>query len=107
MKLSQKLTKENVEPFFIEWAKLKEAIENAHRNRDKKELDAMLRGITLYKQLLNHCDSVIGPLNGMERLSFVEQRPANFAAFRQLDELFTEMRKLIASKRIQLRKTEI
>jgi hypothetical protein len=106
MKLSQKLIKENIAPFFNDWAKLKEAIESSHRNRDGNGQKTMLQGIRLYKDLLQHCDFEVVPLNGRERLAFIEQRPANFAAFRQLDELFAEMKKMIASKRIQLKRTE-
>lgn len=106
MKLSQKLTEENIQPFFEEWAVLKEAIEPSFRNRDKNGQAEMLQGIILYNRLLQHCNFEIMPLNGAERLSFIEQRPANFAAFRQLDGMFTEMKKQIASKRIQLRRLE-
>lgn len=106
MKLSQKLTKEIIEPFFNDWDKMKETIEQAFRNRDPKDPQEMLNGIILYKQLLEQCDFEIIPLNGPERLSFIEQRPTNFAAFRQLDELFAEMAKGIAAKRIQLKRHE-
>ncbi|MCP2036330.1 hypothetical protein L1279_003372 [Planomicrobium sp. HSC-17F08] len=106
MKLSQKLTKEAVEPFFNDWDSLKKSIEPSFRNRSRTGQQEMLNGIRLYKQLLAHCDFEIIPLNGPERLSFIEQRPANFAAFRQLDELFSEMKKGIASKRIQLKRNE-
>lgn len=106
MKLSQKLTKEAVEPFFNDWDSLKESIEPLFRNRSRTGQQEMLNGIRLYKQLLAHCEFEIIPLNGPERLSFIEQRPANFAAFRQLDELFSEMKKGIASKRIQLKRNE-
>ncbi|MDN7225783.1 hypothetical protein QWY22_11765 [Planococcus liqunii] len=106
MKLSQKLTKEAVEPFFNGWDSLKVTIESSFRNRDGTGRQELLNGIKLYKQLLAHCDFEITPLNGPERLAFVEQRPTNFAAFRQLDELFSEMKKGIASKRIQLKRNE-
>lgn len=106
MKLSQKLTKEAVEPFFNGWDSLKETIEPSFRDRDGTAQQELLNGIKLYKQLLAHCDFEIIPLNGLERLAFIEQRPTNYAAFRQLDELFSEMKKGIASKRIQLKRNE-
>ncbi|MGK7378228.1 YpoC family protein [Planococcus sp. 1R117A] len=106
MKLSQRLIKEKTDPFFNQWTILKEVIENSHRLRDSKGQNAMADGIILYKNLLQQCNGQITPLNGQERLMFIEQRPSNYAAFRQLDELFAEMKKLIASKRVQLKRLE-
>ncbi|WP_341201534.1 YpoC family protein, partial [Planomicrobium okeanokoites] len=42
---------------------------------------------------------MITPLNNEERLAFVEMNCRTFAAYRQLQELFNEMQKKIASKR--------
>lgn len=103
MKLSQKLTKESIAPYFAEWAILSEEIAAMHQNREKQAAGHMLQGIELFNRLVDHCDGQIIPMNGKERLQFIVQRPGNYAAFRQLDELFSEMKKKIASKRIRLK----
>ena len=106
MKLSQKLTKEFIDPFFTRWATLSEEIARLHALRDKQTARRMDEAIHLYKELIAHCERQVVPINGNERLQFIEQRPGNYAAYRQLDELFSEMKKKIASKRIQLKKME-
>lgn len=103
MKLSQKLTKESVSPFFEQWAVLAEEISNLHQNRSNQTAQQMMQGLDLFKALLTHCEEQIFPMNGHERIHFIEQRPGNYAAFRQLDELFSEMKKKIAAKRIQMK----
>lgn len=104
MKLSQKLTNELIEPFFTEWAGIRESILLSHQLRDGNTEAPMLEGVGIFQQLLAHCEGQASPLNCAERLTFIEQQPARFAAFRQLDELFLEMRKAIASKRVQLKR---
>lgn len=103
MTLSQKLTKESISPYFDQWEALSEEISAMHRNRQKHTGPPMHEGIELLKTLIEHCDGQLIPMNGNERIQFIEQRPSNYAAFRQLDELFSEMKKKIASKRIQLK----
>lgn len=104
MRLSQKLTKEQVSPFFDRWHELQPAIAGAIQRRDGQATEWMTEGIRLYTGLLAHCEYIIEPLNGKERLAFIEQNNGRYAAFRQLDELFEEMKKQIASKRIQLQR---
>ncbi|PSL41946.1 hypothetical protein B0H99_101193 [Planomicrobium soli] len=114
MKLSQKLTKEQTDPFFEEWRAKAAIISDLHKQRDKQAKDEMEAGILLYNKLLAHCletgaipgVKVLAPINGEERLAFVASQPGNFAAFRQLDELFAEMKKIIAAKRIHLKRFE-
>lgn len=106
MKSSLKLTKETVDPFFSNWAQLSEEIAHLHGLRDKQLSQYMQEGIELYKKLISHCEDQIVPMNGQERLQFVDQHLGNYAAYRQLDELFSEMKKKIASKRIQFKKME-
>jgi hypothetical protein len=114
VKLSQKLTKEQTAPFFDKWQDLALTISDLHKQRDKQVVEAMEAGIILYKKLLVHCsdtEAITGakllvPLNGDERLAFIIGKPGSYAAFRQLDELFSEMKKLIAGRRVQLNKSE-
>ncbi|MDN7241080.1 hypothetical protein QWY14_04725 [Planococcus sp. N028] len=110
MKLSQKLTKEQTDPFFLNWNEKAQRISELHKRRDAQVRIEMQAGILLYKKLLEHCsdstEKPLMPLNGEERLAFVVSSPGNYAAFRQLDELFSEMKKIIAGKRIQLKRME-
>ncbi|TWT28343.1 YpoC family protein [Planomicrobium sp. CPCC 101110] len=113
MKLSLRLTKELIDPFFSEWENRSPVISELHKQRKqpKNEVEA---GILLYRKLLAHCNKpesasngqALMPVNGEERLAFIESNPGSFAAFRQLDELFKEMKKGIASKRVQLKRAE-
>jgi hypothetical protein len=101
MKLSQKLIDSAIDPYFSAWSQLNERISASHRLRDGRSEPAMLEGIRLFRGLLAHCEGAVSPLNWSERLDWIEQQPAKFAAFRQLDGLFMEMKKAIPSKRIQ------
>ncbi|WP_142826426.1 YpoC family protein [Planococcus soli] len=109
MKSSQKLTKEQLDPYFLEWDRIAADLTILHRQRNKRSKEVIQAGIELYHQLLAHCrealqDSGFQPLNGSERLSFVESSPGTYAAYRQLDELFSELKKTIARKRIDLKR---
>ena len=107
MKSSQKLTKEQVEPFFQQWDRLSAELADLHSQRNKGTKDALQSGISVYRFLLAYCrealeDEGFEPLNGTERLSFIEASPKTYAAYRQMDELFSELKKTIARKRIEL-----
>lgn len=108
MKSSQKLTKEQLDPYFLEWDRIAAGLALLHSQRDKRSKEAMQAGLEVYHHLLVHCrealqDGGFQPLNGSERLSFVEASPGTYAAYRQLDELFMELKKTIARKRIELK----
>ncbi|RNF40474.1 YpoC family protein [Planococcus salinus] len=103
MRLLQKLTNEQLSFFYSRWRELKPALIDSITSKDSHQAGRLMQeGIQLYKELLAHCEHAIEPLNGQERLAFIEQNRGRYAAFRQLDELFEEMKKKIASKRIQL-----
>lgn len=99
--------------FFDEWASLKTIIQKAHERRSSDMKAPMLNAIELYGNLLSRVSSDHGfeplrlkeyevlPLNGEERLLFIMRKPEQYAAFRQLDELFEETRKKIARLRVQ------
>lgn len=106
MKPSQKLTKQQIEPYFLKWNQLSNDLAAMHTRREKKTKVAAQAGIVLYKQLLRHCqlalqDNNFEPLNGAERLFFIETSASTYAAYRQLDELFLEVKKTLARKRIE------
>ena len=107
MRLLQKLTKVQVSSFFDQWHELQPAIAESIKKRDGQAAELMNEGIRLYIRLLAHCEYLIEPLNGKERLAFIEQNNGRYAAFRQLDELFEEMKKQIASKRTQLQRASV
>lgn len=101
-RLRKSIEKESVTPFFDAWTKLEEEIRVLHVSKNSSPAALMNEGIILYKSLLEQCSSdeeKIEPLNNLERLAFVESNCRTFAAYRQLQELFNEMHKKIASKR--------
>ncbi|WP_274309748.1 YpoC family protein [Solibacillus daqui] len=106
------ISKERVDTWFNEWEVLREDIHAAHDRRDGSALEAMLKGIAHYEQLLiNSSESDIGfsvqaeyelmPINGMERFQFIKMRPAQYACYRQLDELYKETKKRCARLRLK------
>ncbi|MGH2317633.1 YpoC family protein [Planococcus sp. SE5232] len=106
MKSSQKLTKDQLEPFFQEWNQLSTELADLHHQRNRGAKDAMQAGLKVYNSLLAHCrealqDERFEPLNGSERLSFIQASPGTYAAYRQMDELFSELKKTLARKRIE------
>ncbi len=108
MKSSQKLTKEQIDPYFLEWARLSAELAYLHERRDKATVQAIQSGIETFEQLLSHCrfalqDDEFEPLNGSERLSFIKSSARTYAAYRQLDELFSELKKILARKRIEFK----
>lgn len=108
----QLLAKEIVDPFFEQWDQLSKQIYQSHENRDKKAASLTEQGIQLFERLvvkvsvtdvdemLNE-DYEVLPINGLERLAFIKARPGQYACFRQLDELFKEIKKRIARLRVR------
>ncbi|WP_349291328.1 YpoC family protein [Planococcus beigongshangi] len=105
--LRKSIDKEKVSPFFDSWSSVEQEIESLLSDRKRKIETEMTQGITIYQALLAQCsfgDTQLAPLNNVERLDFVMKNKNSYAAFRQLQELFTEMQKKIASKRAFLEK---
>lgn len=110
---NEAIQKEKVEPYFEKWNHLSEQIHHAHdqRNGDAKIL--MEKGIALFEQCIIDCSEIeeptinvagqyeVMPINGMERLLFIKARPGQYACYRQLDELFKELKKRLARLRIK------
>ncbi len=93
-----------MEALFAEWKDMRTELTELHRQRDSRAAGRMTEALVLYERLLASC-SVFGavPVNGEERLEFIKSRSENYAAFLQLDELFSEMGKKVASKQAQLK----
>lgn len=105
--LRKSIDKEKIEPFFDSWSKLEQEIESLLSDRRKNIESEMTQGISIYQALLTQCncgEEYLEPLNNAERLAFVETNSTSYIAFRQLQELFNEMKKKIASKRAILEK---
>lgn len=103
--LRKSIEQEAVDPFFISWSGLEEEIGGLFKKREGSTELPMKKGIAVYKALLEQCsteEEQLMPLNNAERLAFVEENSSTFAAFRQLQELFNEMQKKIASRRASL-----
>lgn len=106
------VSKERVDAWYSEWERLREEIHVAHDHRDGSALELMVKGIAHFEQLL--IDSAeteeafsidaeyeLMPINGMERFQFIKMRPAQYACYRQLDELYKETKKRCARLRLK------
>ncbi|QCR32196.1 YpoC family protein [Lysinibacillus sp. SGAir0095] len=109
----QTIVKELVDPYFEQWNALSSLIHQAHDQRNGEAKPLMEKGIQLYESCILHCSETssasiieaeeyeVLPINGMERLQFIKVRPGQYACFRQLDELFKELKKRLARLRIK------
>ncbi len=106
------ISKERVDAWFNEWESLREEIHAAHDRRDGSALELMVKGIAHFEQLLidsaeaeeafsTDSEYELMPINGMERLGFIKMRPAQYACYRQLDELYKETKKRCARLRLK------
>ena len=109
------IQKEAVEPYFEQWEVLSTTIHGAHHRRAKEEAQSLMQqGIGLFEECVLHCSEIDGesemnvheqyevlPINGMERFLFIKARPGQYACYRQLDELFKELKKRLARLRIK------
>ncbi|MER1999721.1 MAG: YpoC family protein [Lysinibacillus sp.] len=105
------ISKEIIDKWFNEWEAVSEQLNEAHTARDKVlSLELMMKGIAMYDKLL--LDSAVSeaqvdnefelyPINGRERMQFIKARPAQFASYRQLDELYKETKKRVARLRLK------
>lgn len=104
MKPSQKLSSNSIDAYFKQWHELKTELHELHQERSKQTASLIERGVQLFSNLLAVCGGELIPLNCQERLDFIACHPSNYTAFRQLDELFTELKKKVSAKRVQLNK---
>lgn len=104
--LRKSIEKEKTTPFYTKWSQLEQEISILHKEKEQNAGILMEQGIAIYKALLEQCSSEeekLEPLNNQERLAFIGANSASYAAFRQLQELFKEMEKKIASRRATLK----
>jgi hypothetical protein len=105
------ISKEIIDAWFSKWEAVSEQLNEAHTARDKVlSLELMMKGIAMYDQLLLEsaateafvdADFELFPINGRERMQFIKARPAQFASYRQLDELYKETKKRAARLRLK------
>lgn len=108
------IQKEVVELYFQKWEKLSQQIHEAHNLRNGEAENLMRNGITLFEELVLSSSLVdqssmfdtneqyeVLPINGMERYLFVRMKPGQYACYRQLDELFKEIKKRFARLRVK------
>ncbi|MBK3496756.1 hypothetical protein JFL43_18185 [Viridibacillus sp. YIM B01967] len=107
------ISKERVEKWLADWEILRAEIHTSHATRDGKAKEIMLKGIDLYEVFIINVSQTsvevvqlreeyeVLPINGVERLQFIKQRPGQYACYRQLDELFIETKKRMARLRLK------
>ncbi|ATP39676.1 hypothetical protein CSE16_06200 [Solibacillus sp. R5-41] len=106
-----KISKEAVNEWYESWEQLQQKIHIAHDARDSSVQQLMQRAIEQFEHfIVTSSESSTAfsetapyemmPINGMERLSFVKMRPGQYAAYRQLDELYKETKKRCARLRL-------
>lgn len=108
--MKEAIAKEKVDVWFAQWEALRERIHTAHEARDGSAKPLMEQGIALFESLLKEASDVntidysmhyeLMPINGMERLQFIQLKPGQYACYRQLDELFKETKKRCARLRL-------
>lgn len=80
---------------FAEWDQLKEKLVLLFKVKKDVKNELMEQGINLLEDIIDNAEGIT-PINFSERISFIKQNKNNYTAFRQLDELFIEMKKKIA-----------
>ena len=105
MNLSQKSIDEAVLPFYDAWQGLSKDIQHCFEQEPTRCRQYISTGYELYAELKQTLVRLFGesspsPLNEEERLSFVRHSKSAHAAFRQLEQLFRELKKKIARQKI-------
>ncbi|GLC86998.1 YpoC family protein [Lysinibacillus piscis] len=95
------LAKEHVEAWFNEWLILEAKIHAAHTARSGEAAVFMQEALIVFQRLLIEVGEELLPINGAERLAFIQAKPSQYACYRQLDELFKETKKRSARLRLQ------
>ncbi len=87
---------------FAEWDILQGQLIKLFKENNNGRTDLMERGIILLEQIVVNVNQA-KPINFSERFDFIIKNKNNYAAFRQLDELFKETKKKLARLRVQLK----
>lgn len=107
------IEREKVQYFVDRWEDMKVDLYSLYAMREDSVREQMVEAISLYYELLRHSHGLSQlnmneisqlealPLNGEERLQFIERSPGLYASFKQLDELFNETIKKLARLRVQ------
>lgn len=109
-----KLKDVNFDEEFAQWEQLRQQLTELFKDKSASKNELMSSGIGLFECILVKVEGTaflkeemaqctVAPLNVMERYEFVISNSGNYAAFRQLDELIKETKKIIARKRIMER----
>lgn len=98
------IAKDKIDAWFTEWTELEGRIHGAHDSRNGSAQGLMEQGIALFQRLVQEAGEEVMPINGMERLAFIQAKPGQYACYRQLDELFKETKKRTARLRLQVAK---
>ncbi|MEI4768360.1 YpoC family protein [Psychrobacillus sp. FJAT-51614] len=84
---------------FEEWEQLQEKLVQLFKEKDDSRIIFMEQGIQILTEIINVTEGV-HLINFSERFEFIQKNKLNYTAFRQLAELFKEVKKKIAAKRI-------
>lgn len=104
----------NFDEEFAQWEQLQHQLTELFKHKSESKKELMSSGIQLFESILVKVEGItfqkegmaqytVAPLNVSERYDFVLGNSGNYAAFRQLDELFKETKKIIARKRVMER----
>lgn len=88
---------------FAEWEELRAHLAILFREKEIKRSEYMEQGIELLELIIGKVEEA-APINFSERFTFIKNNKHNYAAFRQLDELFKETKKKLARLRVQKEK---
>ncbi|MFC4712313.1 YpoC family protein [Planococcus dechangensis] len=105
MSLSQKSIDDAISPYYDAWQGLSRDLHECFKQQPASCRGLISSGYTLYVELKQTLFSLFGesspaPLNEEERLDFVYHSNSAHAAFRQLEQLFRELKKKIARLKI-------
>lgn len=95
-------SRENMQRFFDRWTPLQEDIQKVQDDKSTEVREKMEEALQNYYELLKYGEveadglSLLLPLNGEERLAFIEKHMPGRYAFVQLDALYDESRKKAA-----------
>ncbi|WP_342600884.1 YpoC family protein [Psychrobacillus sp. FSL H8-0483] len=94
-----KLDHDNFQQDFDDWIEIRVQLTELFKDKRKPTTELMENGIVLLANVLEKAEGA-APLNFEERFAFIKKNKHNYAAFRQLDELFNETKKKIARLRV-------
>lgn len=109
----EKISKSFMDEYVHRWEKRKTDLLAFYAMREETVGEDLLEGLAHYYDFLAQCHGLVSldidslsqlealPLNGVERLHFIEKSPKQYAAFLQLDELIQETIKKLARLRVQ------